>query len=280
MLAPRGIDVADHHHHHHHHHHHLNFEAHDYHVPPISRTIQYKKVTKPLLERKRRARINKCLDELKDLMVGALEAEGENVSKLEKADILELTVQHLHRLRRPRDAAEDAHRFQAGFSQCASEACQFLLSLPGLDARVGRRLVAHLGQCVSAGPLGVTTDPQSPKLRFSTHSPSTAPNQTRSPPGPLSVQVPTSSRLCFSPPVSPSSASPELSPMASFRSPQPILSSTPSVQDLARPITGLLMTVPGKGVDSARKSTEDLRQIQQQQQQQQQHHQQPMWRPW
>jgi hypothetical protein len=30
-------------------------------------------VTKPLLERKRRARINKCLDELKDLMVGALE---------------------------------------------------------------------------------------------------------------------------------------------------------------------------------------------------------------
>lgn len=34
------------------------------------------------------------------------------MSKLEKADILELTVRHLHRLRRPRDAAEDAHRFQ------------------------------------------------------------------------------------------------------------------------------------------------------------------------
>jgi len=34
------------------------------------------------------------------------------VSKLEKADILELTVRHLHRLRRPRDATEDAHRFQ------------------------------------------------------------------------------------------------------------------------------------------------------------------------
>jgi len=41
------------------------------------------------------------------------QAEGENVSKLEKADILELTVRHLHRLRRPRDAVEDAHRFQA-----------------------------------------------------------------------------------------------------------------------------------------------------------------------
>jgi hypothetical protein len=35
-------------------------------------------VTKPLLERKRRARINKCLDELKDLMVGALEVGNSN----------------------------------------------------------------------------------------------------------------------------------------------------------------------------------------------------------
>lgn len=30
-------------------------------------------ITKPLLERKRRARINRCLDELKDLMFSALE---------------------------------------------------------------------------------------------------------------------------------------------------------------------------------------------------------------
>ena len=45
-------------------------------------------IMKPLLERKRRARINKCLDELKDIMTVALQAQGENVSKLEKADIL------------------------------------------------------------------------------------------------------------------------------------------------------------------------------------------------
>lgn len=40
---------------------------------PLSKTAKYKKITKPLLERKRRARINRCLEELKDLMVGALE---------------------------------------------------------------------------------------------------------------------------------------------------------------------------------------------------------------
>lgn len=43
---------------------------------PLSKTAKYKKITKPLLERKRRARINRCLDELKDLMVGALEVRN------------------------------------------------------------------------------------------------------------------------------------------------------------------------------------------------------------
>jgi hypothetical protein len=157
---------------------------------------------------------------------------------------------------------------QAGFSQCATEACQFLMSLPGLDARVGRRLVAHLGQCVAAAPLSLHAQPPSPKLCYSP-PPS---NQTVNTPGPLSVQVPSSSRLCYSPPVSLSSASPGSSPVTQFRSPQPVLSSTPSIQDLARPITGLLMTVPGKGVDSTRKSPAAVRQNQQQQP--------PMWRPW
>ena len=35
---------------------------------PVSKTYTYKKITKPLLERKRRARINACLDERKDIM--------------------------------------------------------------------------------------------------------------------------------------------------------------------------------------------------------------------
>ena len=33
--------------------------------PPVSKTHQYKKITKPLLERKRRARMNRCYDDLK-----------------------------------------------------------------------------------------------------------------------------------------------------------------------------------------------------------------------
>jgi hairy and enhancer of split, invertebrate len=100
--------------------------------------ILFEQITKPLLERQRRARINRCLDELKELVVAALQSEGENVSKLEKADILELTVRHLHQVQQEAPGAKDdlESRFEAGFSKCASEACHFLLSLPGLDPQV------------------------------------------------------------------------------------------------------------------------------------------------
>ena len=49
---------------------------------PMSRTHQYRKVMKPLLERKRRARINKCLDDLKDLMVFAAHPHSTNASAI------------------------------------------------------------------------------------------------------------------------------------------------------------------------------------------------------
>ena len=78
----------------------------------------FQQIMKPLLERKRRARINKCLDELKDIMTAALQSQGENVSKLEKADILELTVRHLHKMQQARrlmttsrNPLEEIHRY-------------------------------------------------------------------------------------------------------------------------------------------------------------------------
>jgi hairy-and-enhancer-of-split protein len=118
------------------------------HLQPLSRTHQYRKVMKPMLERKRRARINKCLDELKDLMVSALQAEGENVSKLEKADILELTVRHLHKLRRQQrlsaNPVTDADRFRAGFTHCATEVSRCLAATPGVDVKLGTKLMTHL----------------------------------------------------------------------------------------------------------------------------------------
>lgn len=137
---------------------------------PVSRTYQYRKVMKPMLERKRRARINRCLDELKDLMVTALQAEGENVAKLEKADILELTVRHLHTLRAARRLTltpenSYADRFREGFTQCAQEVSSFL-STPvaaAVHPAAGAQLMRHLGGCLrrlegtSSSSLGAST---------------------------------------------------------------------------------------------------------------------------
>merc|ERR1712109_282410 len=91
----------------------------------MSKTHNYRKVMKPLIERKRRARINACLDELKDLMVHALQTEGESITKLEKADVLELTVRHLQKLKRQQMLTLQPHleqdRYKAGYAACATE---------------------------------------------------------------------------------------------------------------------------------------------------------------
>lgn len=144
---------------------------------PISRTYQYRKVMKPMLERKRRARINRCLDELKELMVSALQSEGENVSKLEKADILELTVRHLHKLRRQQRLSAnpviDADRFRAGYTHCANEVSRCLAAIPGVDVQLGTKLMTHLGHRLNemdkVSPLVVQvplTPPGSPNPEF------------------------------------------------------------------------------------------------------------------
>lgn len=144
----------------------MNYESYQC-QPVMSRTDQYRKVMKPLLERKRRARINRCLDELKDLMVSALETEGENVQKLEKADILELTVRHLHKLRGQRDVSQQSDKFKMGYTQCAKEVSRCLSAIPGVDVHLGTQLMSHLGyklKQMDTTPLTVTvpTPPHSP----------------------------------------------------------------------------------------------------------------------
>ncbi|CAH1106641.1 unnamed protein product [Psylliodes chrysocephalus] len=147
---------------------------------PISRTLQYRKVMKPMLERKRRARINRCLDELKDLMVSALATDGENVAKLEKADILELTVSHLQKLRRQQKLSAnpvvEADRFRSGYTTCAKEVSRYLASIPGIDIHLGTKLMTSLGQSLKGmdrvSPLEVPssyTPPASPVFEDGAH---------------------------------------------------------------------------------------------------------------
>ena len=110
--------------------------------------------TRPLLERKRRARINKCLEELKELMVFALEQEerGEGAVRLEKADILEVTVRHMRKLRAVHSltltpSTTYAQRFRSGFTTCAAEARQFIASpASGFEPQKATAVVSYLSE--------------------------------------------------------------------------------------------------------------------------------------
>lgn len=110
------------------------------------------------MEKRRRARINESLAQLKTLLLDALRKESARHSKLEKADILEMTVRHLRSLRRgPAAAALGADpavlsKYRAGFSECLAEVHRFLAACEDIPADVRSRLVGHLAACL--GQLG------------------------------------------------------------------------------------------------------------------------------
>ncbi|XP_057233456.1 transcription cofactor HES-6-like isoform X2 [Malurus melanocephalus] len=105
-----------------------------------------RKLRKPLIERKRRERINNCLDQLKETVVGAFHLD----SKLEKADILEMTVKHLQNIQSSKMMAdskvglEAQQRYSTGYIQCMHEVHNLLLTCEWMDKTLGARLLNHL----------------------------------------------------------------------------------------------------------------------------------------
>ncbi|XP_070802288.1 transcription cofactor HES-6-like [Pituophis catenifer annectens] len=113
----------------------------------LSNTKEERKLRKPLIERKRRERINNCLDQLKETVVGAFRLDQ---SKLEKADILEMTVKHLQNIQHNRNIAdskmglEAQQRYSTGYIQCMHEVHNLLLTCDWMDKTLGARLLNHL----------------------------------------------------------------------------------------------------------------------------------------
>jgi hairy-and-enhancer-of-split protein len=122
-------------------------------MAPAKRVSDNRRSNKPIMEKRRRARINNSLNELKTLILDAMKKDPARHSKLEKADILEMTVKHLQNLQRQQAAMSAAtdpsvvSKFRAGFSECATEVGRF----PGLDPIVKRRLLQHLASCLNQG---------------------------------------------------------------------------------------------------------------------------------
>ncbi|XP_059619343.1 transcription factor HES-3-like [Phlebotomus argentipes] len=72
--------------------------------------MDIRKIRKPLMEKKRRARINDSLEILKEIIIrnsALFPTQNNRPAKLEKADILELTVQYVRILHRKLAASEN-----------------------------------------------------------------------------------------------------------------------------------------------------------------------------
>ncbi|XP_039583863.1 transcription cofactor HES-6-like [Passer montanus] len=102
-----------------------------------------RRTRKPLVEKKRRARINESLRELRLLL-----ADSEFQAKLENAEVLERTVRGAGGARPgPRGGRrllEASERFAAGYIQCMHEVHTFVSSCPGIDATTAAELLNHL----------------------------------------------------------------------------------------------------------------------------------------
>ncbi|XP_037314982.2 transcription cofactor HES-6 [Pungitius pungitius] len=104
-----------------------------------------RKMRKPLVEKKRRARINESLQELRVLM-----ADADSQSKMENAEVLEMTVKRvesclLNRAQEVDAASREAcERFAAGYIQCMHDVHTFVSSCPEMEPTVAAELLNHL----------------------------------------------------------------------------------------------------------------------------------------
>uniref|UniRef100_A0A1I8QAI0 BHLH domain-containing protein n=2 Tax=Stomoxys calcitrans TaxID=35570 RepID=A0A1I8QAI0_STOCA len=116
---------------------------------------ELRKTNKPIMEKRRRARINHCLNELKSLILEAMKKDPARHTKLEKADILEMTVKHLQSVQRQQlnmalqTDPTVIHKFKTGFSECAEEVNRYISQLDGVDDAVRQRLNTHLRSCAT-----------------------------------------------------------------------------------------------------------------------------------
>ncbi|KAJ1153332.1 hypothetical protein NDU88_006093 [Pleurodeles waltl] len=123
--------------------------------PTTTSQIMARKKRRGIIEKRRRDRINNSLSELRRLVPTAFEKQGS--AKLEKAEILQMTVDHLKMLQATGGKGFfDAHALamdfmSIGFRECLTEVARYLSSVEGLDTTdpLRVRLVSHLSTCAS-----------------------------------------------------------------------------------------------------------------------------------
>ncbi|KAF1399779.1 Transcription factor HES-5, partial [Spheniscus humboldti] len=100
------------------------------------------RLRKPIVEKLRRDRINSSIEQLKLLLEKEFQRHQPN-SKLEKADILEMTVSYLKYSRAFAASAKSLQQdYCEGYAWCLKEALQFL-SLHSANTETRMKLICH-----------------------------------------------------------------------------------------------------------------------------------------
>ncbi|KAA0707530.1 Transcription factor HES-5 Hairy and enhancer of split 5 [Triplophysa tibetana] len=98
------------------------------------------KLRKPIVEKMRRDRINRSIEQLKALMDPEF-LKQQSDSKLEKADILEMTVSFMTHQQSVLDSS--SHAVNQGFSRCVHDIEHFLSTHDTQKTQSQRRLLKH-----------------------------------------------------------------------------------------------------------------------------------------
>ncbi|XP_034664272.1 enhancer of split m8 protein [Drosophila subobscura] len=120
-----------------------------------SKTQIYQKVKKPLLERKRRARINKCLDNLKTLVAEMRGDDG--ILRMDKAEMLESAVIFMRQQNSnktsaaasapaPAQSPQSLDSFRNGYMNAVNEVSRVMASTSGMSVDLGKSVMTHLGR--------------------------------------------------------------------------------------------------------------------------------------
>ncbi|KAK5879606.1 hypothetical protein CesoFtcFv8_022707 [Champsocephalus esox] len=106
--------------------------------PTASTQVTARKKRRGIIEKRRRDRINSSLSELRRLVPSAFDKQGSG--KLEKAEILQMTVDHLKLQATAGKGYFDAQALaldflSLGFRECVTEVSRFLSSVEGLTPK-------------------------------------------------------------------------------------------------------------------------------------------------
>eukprot|EP00099_Drosophila_melanogaster_P015660 NP_524513.1 enhancer of split m8, helix-loop-helix [Drosophila melanogaster] len=114
-----------------------------------TKTQIYQKVKKPMLERQRRARMNKCLDNLKTLVAELRGDDG--ILRMDKAEMLESAVIFMRQQKTPKKVAQEEQSlpldsFKNGYMNAVNEVSRVMASTPGMSVDLGKSVMTHLGR--------------------------------------------------------------------------------------------------------------------------------------